>query len=72
MSFLVYLGAFSCGLCAVFHSTAYILADSGYDVWMGNARGNTYSRAHVSLSTKDSAFWNFRYQSRPSASSRQV
>ncbi|CAG5056535.1 unnamed protein product [Parnassius apollo] len=40
---------------------AYILADAGYDVWMGNARGNTYSRNHVSMNPTRSNFWQFSW-----------
>ncbi|XP_076181169.1 lipase 3 [Ptiloglossa arizonensis] len=39
----------------------YILADAGYDVWLGNNRGNIYSRNHTSISPTDRRFWNFSY-----------
>uniref|UniRef100_A0A8D8UDK4 Gastric triacylglycerol lipase n=1 Tax=Cacopsylla melanoneura TaxID=428564 RepID=A0A8D8UDK4_9HEMI len=40
---------------------AYLLADKGYDVWLGNARGNTYSRSHITYSPLDLAFWDFSF-----------
>jgi len=40
----------------------YTLADAGYDVWLGNVRGNTYGRRHVSLNPDtDSKFWDFSF-----------
>lgn len=38
---------------------AFLLSDMGYDVWMGNVRGNSYSKAHVKLSVTSRDFWNF-------------
>ncbi|XP_055551707.1 lipase 1-like [Wyeomyia smithii] len=43
------------------HGLAYLLADQGYDVWMGNARGNRYSRQHEQLQIAQPGFWNFTF-----------
>ncbi|KAH8381039.1 hypothetical protein KR200_009727 [Drosophila serrata] len=43
------------------NSLAYLLADAGYDVWLGNARGNIYSRENNLISLNSHKFWHFSW-----------
>lgn len=43
-------------------SLGYWLAQRGYDVWIANYRGTTYSRRHLTLDPDNdkSSFWDYR------------
>ncbi|KAJ8985386.1 hypothetical protein NQ317_007543 [Molorchus minor] len=42
---------------------AFILANAGYDVFLGNARGNIYGQRHTTLNPqRDAAFWRFCWE----------
>ncbi|KFK25651.1 hypothetical protein AALP_AA8G142000 [Arabis alpina] len=38
-----------------------ILADQGFDVWMGNTRGTRFSKRHKYLNANQPAFWNWTW-----------
>lgn len=40
---------------------AYYLADHGYDVWLGNARGTKHGNEHETLAVDSKEFWKFSF-----------
>lgn len=42
-----------------YQNLPFILYDLGYDVWMGNNRGNKYSQKHLYYDVHSVQFWNF-------------
>ena len=40
-------------------SLVAVLLNAGYDVWLGNCRGNMYSEKHERYGVKDKRYWDF-------------
>ena len=40
---------------------AFVLANRGYDVWLGNNRGNKHAKNHIKYSSFDNEFWDFTF-----------
>uniref|UniRef100_A0A1I7U8F8 Lipase n=1 Tax=Caenorhabditis tropicalis TaxID=1561998 RepID=A0A1I7U8F8_9PELO len=40
-------------------SPAFVFADAGFDVWLGNVRGTEYGLNHTKFTPSDPSFWNF-------------
>jgi len=44
------------------YSLGFVLANQGYDVWLGNSRGNKYSKLNNHISPLRREFWDYSFQ----------
>ena len=42
-------------------SLGFLLAAEGFDVWLGNTRGNRYSSSHETISPTSPEFWDWSW-----------
>lgn len=53
------------GFCFFFNdedkALGTMLANAGFDVWIGNTRGNKFSRAHKTLDINKKEFWEYSF-----------
>ncbi|EFA81642.1 hypothetical protein PPL_05635 [Heterostelium album PN500] len=45
----------------VYQSFGFILADAGFDVWISNVRGTTYSNSSINTNPSEKAFWAWSF-----------
>lgn len=53
-------------------SLVYYLANRGYDVWVPNSRGSTYSRKHTRYTTDDKEYWDYTFEEQGKFDQRAV
>ena len=54
--------AFNFAISGPILSPAFILADRGFDVWLGNNRGNFFSNKHRTLKNTSPKFYDYSFQ----------